>query len=72
MTQFASLVHLKTLYLEDNKLFEFPVILFELLDLKSLYLSGNPFRSIPSFPSHWEGLEELFLDKCELTVGCFC
>ena len=47
VTQMGSLTSLKELWLDDNRLEEFPVCLLELNQLRLLRLSGNRIDSIP-------------------------
>lgn len=67
--QISELVTLKRINLDDNKLSEFPEVLFKLQMLQYVQLSGNQFNILPNFEDHWSFLEELYLDKCHLEVS---
>lgn len=68
-TEIGQLSEITSLYLEDNRLTEFPTILFQLSHLQHLYLSGNDIQSLPEFSDCWEQLEVLYLANCGLVVG---
>ena len=59
LTKFGSLKELKTLWLDDNQLSDFPISLCQLDSLRTLRLSGNDLSYIPSSISSLQLLEVL-------------
>lgn len=71
--EFGSLTTLKTLWLDDNQLEQFPVCLCQLTGLLSLRLTGNDLESLPMSISALQSLETLAVDNNRITefpVGC--
>lgn len=57
------LTSLRSLWLDDNLLNEFPICLCELVNLTSLRLSGNSISELPSTVANLQKLEVLALDN---------
>ena len=61
--EFGALKGLKRLWLDDNKLFDFPICLCQLVGLEALRLSGNELQTIPSSISNLQELHTISLDN---------
>lgn len=71
--EFGTLSSLKTLWLDDNQLEQFPICLCQLTGLISLRLTGNDMETLPSSISALVALETLAVDNNrlkEFPVGC--
>jgi len=71
--EFGSLLTLKTLWLDDNQIEQFPVCLCQLTGLLSLRLTGNDLQSLPPSISALQSLETLAVDNnrlVEFPAGC--
>ena len=69
LIKFGSLKQLKTLWLDDNQLSDFPVSLCQLDSLTTLRLSGNDLSYIPSSISSLQLLEVL-VSTFSRIIGC--
>lgn len=65
--EFSKLVNLESLFLGDNKFYNFPEPTLALVKLKKLSLGYNQISSIPSQVSKLINLESLFLENNTLT-----
>lgn len=71
--EFGTLITLRTLWLDDNQLEQFPTCLCQLTGLLSLRLTGNDIESIPISIVALQALETLAVDNNRLTefpAGC--
>ena len=71
--EFGALVTLKTLWLDDNQLEQFPVCLCQLTGLLSLRLTGNDLETLPMSIAALQALETLAVDNnrlIEFPAGC--
>lgn len=64
--ELGALKCLKSLWLDDNKISEFPVCLCQLDGLETLRLSGNDLQTVPPSISNLQNLRVLALDNNEL------
>lgn len=73
LLQFGTLSTLRTLWLDDNQLEQFPICLCQLTGLRSLRLTGNDLETLPASISALQDLHTLAVDNNRLRdfpAGC--